>query len=154
MFARVRVAHVPRRARCAPHLSARQLRSAAAVQREVGGEVPWSAAASALVTRVPQPAYTRLKQKAERDASIGRDKQVQPSHVYACAPNLRELFGSPLSFAYRGHAGPVYAARFSPFHRNVFLTASTDGSLRLYNTLAAQKMKPNLEVEHTYEQTR
>jgi WD40 repeat protein len=61
--------------------------------------------------------------------------QVHPSHVFAAKPEARELFASPLSFAYTSHAGPVYAARFSPFHRNVFLTASTDGLVRLYNQL-------------------
>lgn len=116
-------------------LLANQLRAPQAVMREVG-ELPWSPAAAALVSRVPQASYTRLKQKVERDTSIGRDKEVLPAHVYASGVNPRELFASPLTFCFQPHSGPVYAARFSPFHRNVFLSASTDGSIRLYNQLS------------------
>ena len=115
-------------------LLANELRSAHAVVRELG-ELPWSISAAALICRVPQAKYSSLKQKVERDASIGREKEVLPSHVYASKPEPRELFASPLSFKYVPHAGPVYTARFSPFHRNVFLSASTDGSIRLYNQL-------------------
>jgi len=115
-------------------LLANELRSAPAVVREVG-ELPWSLDAASLLCRVPQGVYTRLKQRIERDASIARDKEVSAAHVFAAKPEPRELFASPLSFAYTAHAGPVYAARFSPFHRNVFLSASTDGAIRLYNQL-------------------
>ena len=118
-------------------LLANQLRTAQAVMRE-HAEVPWSAAAAALVARVPQASYSRLKQKVERDVAIGRDKEVLPSHVFAAGVNPRELYASPLTFCFRTHSGPVYAARFSPFHRNVFLSASTDGTIRLYNQLSPQ----------------
>ena len=115
-------------------LLANELRSAPAILRE-HAELPWSMAAAALLTRVPQASYHRLKSKIEKDAMLARAREVGVAHVFDAAPPPRELYASPLTFSYHPHAGPVYAARFSPFHRNVFLSASTDGSLRLYNQL-------------------
>eukprot|EP00053_Salpingoeca_punica_P015894 m.147404 g.147404 ORF g.147404 m.147404 type:complete len:610 (+) comp16828_c0_seq1:141-1970(+) len=48
------------------------------------------------------------------------------------------------SFAYQPHSGPVYAAQFSPRVPGMFLTASMDGSLRLYDHL---QTSPVLVVE-------
>ena len=42
---------------------------------------------------------------------------------------------SPVNFAFRPHQGPVYGCNCSPFHRNLFLTSSTDSSVRLYSLL-------------------
>ena len=122
-------------------LLANELRSINMVQREmvaVGEVKEWGRDAAQLMTRVPQASYPRIRQRAEKEAAISRESTVTPSHVYRTNPEPRELFASPLSFRYRAHSGPVYAACYSPFHRNVFLTASTDGSIRFYNQLAPQ----------------
>jgi WD40 repeat protein len=42
---------------------------------------------------------------------------------------------SAITFAFRPHHGPVYGCSCSPFHRNLFLSASTDTSARLYSLL-------------------
>ena len=177
--------------RCCPgSLLANELRSAPSILREPG-ELTWSAAAAALLTRVPGAAYHRLKGRVEKEAVLARDREVLPSHVFAAAPEPRALFASPVQFSYAAHSGPVYqtvacrqlepegpfhtwqlepegpfhiwihrqlepeglthrrtgltpagrvgaracAQAFSPFHRNVFLSASTDSSVRLYNQL-------------------
>ena len=48
---------------------------------------------------------------------------------------IKIQFRSPITLVYNSHNGPVYDVHFSPVHRNLFLTASTDGTIRLYNTL-------------------
>jgi len=115
-------------------LLANELRSVAAIQRE-HAEVAWSSSAAALITRVPGALYLRLKTKCEKEALLDKEREVLPRHVYSAGPDPKALFASPIQFAYTSHAGPVYEAAFSPFHRNVFLSASTDASLRLYNQL-------------------
>lgn len=45
---------------------------------------------------------------------------------------------SPVQFAYTGHRGPVYGLACSPYHRNLFLTASTDMSLSIAHMLERQ----------------
>lgn len=42
---------------------------------------------------------------------------------------------SPVGFTFAGHKGPVYAVDSSPYHRNLFLSSSTDGSIRIYSVL-------------------
>ena len=118
-------------------LLANELRSASAVCRE-HSELPWSVGAASLLTRVPQSTYHRLKTKVEKDAVLARAREVSAAHVFDAAPPPRELYASPLTFSYAAHAGPIYAACFSPFHRNVFLSGSTDTSIRLYNQLQPQ----------------
>jgi WD40 repeat protein len=41
----------------------------------------------------------------------------------------------PITFAFVAHHGPVYSVDCSPFHRNLFVTSSTDTTIRLYNML-------------------
>ena len=66
----------------------------------------------------------------------GRDKyfpEKKDAHHYVCVRVcMRE----------QAHAGPVYAISCSPFHRNLFLTCSTDGSVRLYNLLQVGRLLP------------
>jgi WD40 repeat protein len=50
-------------------------------------------------------------------------------------PVWTTVFPSASSFAFVPHTGAVFGAQFSPFHRNIFITCSTDGSVRIYNSL-------------------
>eukprot|EP00743_Colponemidia_sp_Colp-15_P005399 GILK01005803.1.p1 GENE.GILK01005803.1~~GILK01005803.1.p1 ORF type:complete len:531 (-),score=70.77 GILK01005803.1:74-1624(-) len=43
------------------------------------------------------------------------------------------LLPNPTVFQFEPHLGPVQALEFSPFHRNVFLSCSTDGFVRLFH---------------------
>ena len=42
---------------------------------------------------------------------------------------------SPVTLKYQPHHGPVYSVSCSPFHRNVFLSASTDSSACIFSLL-------------------
>eukprot|EP00040_Diaphanoeca_grandis_P008675 m.46041 g.46041 ORF g.46041 m.46041 type:complete len:517 (-) comp20128_c0_seq1:363-1913(-) len=60
---------------------------------------------------------------------------LTPGSVSAAPADLP--VGTPVVMGYEAHSGPVYAVGFSPFHRNLFLSASTDGSIQIYNLLQA-----------------
>uniref|UniRef100_A0A286Y180 Dynein 2 intermediate chain 2 n=1 Tax=Cavia porcellus TaxID=10141 RepID=A0A286Y180_CAVPO len=47
---------------------------------------------------------------------------------------------APARFTFSPHGGPVYSVSCSPFHRNLFLTAGTDGHVHLYSLLRAQPL--------------
>ena len=52
---------------------------------------------------------------------------------------------------FQGHLGPVQSVDCSPFFRNLFLTASADGAIRLYSTLERQhliSLEPSQETRH------
>jgi hypothetical protein len=103
--------------------------------RRLRGEVPWTDAAAALMTHVPVAAYHRLKLRVEKECVLARAKEVTAETVFAAQPAVEQLYHSPTTFSYEPHGGPVYGVAFSPFHRNVFLTVSTDSTVRVYNVL-------------------
>jgi len=127
--------------KCGLHANALRTVEMVCAQR---GEVPWTAAAAALLTHVPAATYNRLKLRVEKEAVLSRAKQVGAATVFAAGPGVEQIYHSPASFAYEPHSGPVYAVAFSPFHRNVFLSVSTDSSVRLFNVL---QPKPLLVTE-------
>ena len=87
------------------------------------------------MTGVPASHYHRLKQRAEKDAVLARERQVTPRIVYETRPAPATLFAPPISFAYDRHSGPVHEVQFSPFHRNLFLSVASDSTARLYSLL-------------------
>ncbi len=56
-------------------------------------------------------------------------------HVLNSKPDMRKLYINPVSFAFEPHLGPVYSVNFSPFLRNIFISSSLDGSVRIYDML-------------------
>lgn len=59
--------------------------------------------------------------------------------VLKCSLELLE--SNPVTFVYEAHKGPVYSVDWSPFHRNIFLTCSTDQSCRIYHSLEAAPLR-------------
>ncbi|XP_051893128.1 WD repeat-containing protein 34 [Pristis pectinata] len=56
---------------------------------------------------------------------------------------------APAQFTFSPHCGPVHAVACSPFHRNLFLTAGTDGHVHLYSMLQAKPIL-SLQLSQTY----
>nr|XP_051694416.1 cytoplasmic dynein 2 intermediate chain 2 isoform X2 [Oryctolagus cuniculus] len=56
---------------------------------------------------------------------------------------------APAQFTFSPHGGPVYSVSCSPFHRNLFLSAGTDGHVHLYSMLQAQPLA-SLQLSHKY----
>ncbi|XP_078502382.1 cytoplasmic dynein 2 intermediate chain 2-like isoform X2 [Lissotriton helveticus] len=55
----------------------------------------------------------------------------------ACSIPLK----APAQFTFSPHGGPVYCVDCSPFHRNLFLSAGTDGHAHVYSMLQAQPLR-------------
>lgn len=60
-------------------------------------------------------------------------KEIEPDHIFASKPEIRKLYLNPVQLAYEPHLGPVYSINFSPFLKNIFLTCSLDGSVKLFD---------------------
>ncbi|XP_042769999.1 cytoplasmic dynein 2 intermediate chain 2 isoform X2 [Panthera leo] len=56
---------------------------------------------------------------------------------------------APARFTFSPHGGPIYSVSCSPFHRNLFLSAGTDGHIHLYSMLQAQPLA-SLQLSHKY----
>jgi len=61
------------------------------------------------------------------------------SHIVSSVPLC-----SPVTFTYQPHHGPVHSVDCSGFHRNAFLSAGMDQSIRIYNML---QTAPVLTIE-------
>jgi WD40 repeat protein len=55
--------------------------------------------------------------------------------VYHAKPDVKLIFSIPFNANYEKHLGPVVAIACSPFVKRLFLSASSDGTLRLYDIL-------------------
>ncbi|XP_039269925.2 cytoplasmic dynein 2 intermediate chain 2-like [Styela clava] len=60
--------------------------------------------------------------------------------IVKCVIDENSYEDDPVKFSYKGHLGPVYSVDWSPFHRNVFLTCSTDQRCRFYHALHASPL--------------
>ncbi|XP_069799181.1 cytoplasmic dynein 2 intermediate chain 2 isoform X2 [Dendropsophus ebraccatus] len=56
---------------------------------------------------------------------------------------------APAQFTFSPHGGPVYCVDCSPFHRNLFLSAGTDGHAHLYSMLQ-EKPLTSLQLSQKY----
>lgn len=65
--------------------------------------------------------------------------EINKKSIFESKPELRKIYGNPISGAFEPHLGPVYSVSFSPFHRNLFLSCSMDGSIRIYDLLQVKK---------------
>ncbi|EQC34836.1 hypothetical protein SDRG_07640 [Saprolegnia diclina VS20] len=97
------------------------------------GELKWSNNALRIASMAPQPAD--LRRFVEAYAKDKKLRDVRVSAVFDAKPDLSALYPSALDFSFEAHGGPVYDMAFSPFHGSLFLSCSSDGSVRLYHYL-------------------
>lgn len=64
------------------------------------------------------------------------ERDVWAPTVYHAKPDVKMIFTVPFNSNYERHLGPVTSISPSPFIKRIFLTASTDGTLRLFDTLS------------------
>ncbi|GFR49870.1 hypothetical protein Agub_g11972, partial [Astrephomene gubernaculifera] len=74
------------------------------------------------------------------------DINVKEFSRAVCAGEKVELRTPVREAGYSPHAGAVFGLDCSPFQRELFLSCSTDGSVRLYSSL---RMAPLLQLEPT-----
>ncbi|CEO98427.1 hypothetical protein PBRA_006541 [Plasmodiophora brassicae] len=94
------------------------------------GSFTWAAHALALVA-----SNFDVKRHVERDAVLRGLKRIGADDVFQSRPPASKLFPSACSLAYEPHIGPVNSVAFSPLHRNLFVTCSSDGYVRVYNSM-------------------
>ncbi|KAJ8575413.1 hypothetical protein ON010_g3795 [Phytophthora cinnamomi] len=99
------------------------------------GEKKWTATAARLVMKLPASKVPAARRQVEAYASAKRSKEVTLATVYEARLDPATIFPSAMDFVFEPHTAPVYDASFSPFRKSLFLTASADGTTRVYSTL-------------------
>jgi len=114
---------------------------------EAKGKVKWTHRAQALVDNVPGEERRKLRLRLEQEAMDrdrgggekdgkggGQSLKITLREIfYVSKPAPEVIFPCSVNFIYEGCQGPVHSAMYSPFHRRLFATGSTDGSLRIYH---------------------
>jgi WD40 repeat protein len=89
-----------------------------------------------------------VKKRVERYVlDKGGDKDIWAPTVYSAKPDIKMLYSVPFNANYERHLGPVLGVSCSPFVKRLFLTCSSDGSVRLYDLLGH---KPLITFEPGY----
>jgi WD repeat-containing protein 34 len=108
------------------------------------GEFKWTIDAQKIVQNSVAASRFHVKRAIEKYARVNQVGVIDLEHVFAARPDWKQLYPVASNFAYDAHQGPTYAVKFSPSQRNLFLTGSTDGTIRLYHTLSRA---PVLHIE-------
>ncbi|KRX07564.1 WD40-repeat-containing domain [Pseudocohnilembus persalinus] len=104
----------------------------------------WRSNTNPLMLNLENKYFPELKQYIENACKQRGYQDIDISNIFQSKPEMRKFYINPINFAYEQHFGPVYSISYSPFHRNLFLTSSIDGSIRLYDLL---QQKPLLTID-------
>lgn len=107
----------------------------------------WKHEAMSVLGNLPSKSILEVKKRVERYVMDKGEKDVWAPTVFGAKPDIRLLYPIPFNANYEKHLGPVTGVSCSPFFRRVFLTCSTDGTIRLYDVL---NHKPSAIFEPGY----
>jgi FOG: WD40 repeat len=62
-------------------------------------------------------------------------KEIDTRAVFFNKPDILKCYSSKVSLKYESHDGPVSGICCNPFHRNLFVSSSYDGTVKLFNGL-------------------
>eukprot|EP00448_Togula_jolla_P009898 CAMPEP_0170602582 /NCGR_PEP_ID=MMETSP0224-20130122/18466_1 /TAXON_ID=285029 /ORGANISM="Togula jolla, Strain CCCM 725" /LENGTH=562 /DNA_ID=CAMNT_0010927427 /DNA_START=23 /DNA_END=1709 /DNA_ORIENTATION=+ len=101
----------------------------------------WKSSAVALLDQLGLDARTKLQTHIEKFCVQEGIKEVTADVVFRSKPDPERIFPPPKTTDLEPHAGPVVVATFSPFHRKLLLTGSTDGAVKLYDVLQQKALQ-------------
>lgn len=102
---------------------------------EVSKNLRWKEESIPFMVNLNQKVIPEIKNFVEEYAKNKGINEIFPKHIFASKPEIRKLYPNPVSSAFEPHMGPTYFVHFSPFHRNLFLSCSLDGFIRIYDLL-------------------
>ncbi|KAM3132067.1 hypothetical protein pb186bvf_015811 [Paramecium bursaria] len=94
----------------------------------------WKEDAMLFMQNLNQKFLPEVKIQIENYCKERRVNQISIQTIISAKPDIRKMYVNPLSFAYEAHYGSVFSVNASPFIKNVFLTSSMDGQIRIYQT--------------------
>ena len=88
-----------------------------------------------MLANLPSKVIMEVKKRVERYVQDMGVRDVYAPTVYQAKPNIKLLFPTAMNAKYDHHFGPCTGISCSPFVKRLFLSCSSDGSVRLYDTL-------------------
>ena len=80
-----------------------------------------------------------LKTAGKYCIDVGQ-KEIDIKALFISKPDILKCYPSSLGLGYEKHDGPVSEVACNPFHRNLFASASFDGSVKVFNALQGRAL--------------
>ena len=95
--------------------------------------VRWKQEAIQILANLPSKVILEVKKRVERYVQDSGQRDVYAPTVYLAKPAIKLLFPNAVNANYEKHLGPCVSISCSPFVKRLFLSCSSDGSVRLYD---------------------
>jgi WD40 repeat protein len=112
-----------------------------------GSQCRWKREAIDVMANLPTKSLAGIKKAVERYVMDKGEKDIWAPTIFSAKPDIKVLFSIPFKDTYEKHMGPVTGTSCSPFVKRIFLTCSTDGTVRMYDVLGK---RPILTFEPGY----
>jgi WD40 repeat protein len=96
--------------------------------------VRWKKEAEEILSNLPSKVVIDVKKRVERYAQDSAKRDIYAPTVYMAKPPIKLLFPNAVNANYEKHLGPCVSISCSPFIKRLFLSCSSDGSIRLYDS--------------------
>ena len=114
-------------------------------------EFEWTITAHELLSRTPNATRYDVKRQVEKHCRLNGVKVIDLEHIFSSGLDATKLFPSAVQLAFQPHAGPVYGLEYSPFHRNLFVSCSTDSTICLFHSHRSEPVLTLEEGSHRYQ---
>jgi hypothetical protein len=97
------------------------------------GGIVWRSAVKKLLSNMNDKEVIEMKNYLE---GVCRDKKIidlNPEEFFKLKPDINKLYKNALKSNYEKHISVVTGVEFNYFIKNLFLTCSFDGSIRIYH---------------------
>ncbi|CAD7943387.1 unnamed protein product [Amoebophrya sp. A25] len=98
----------------------------------------WKTSAKRFLDAVPASSRMNIRHHVEayvQKSVVEKDQGITAQTIFRSKPDANLLFPQPKTTDLEPHPGPITAARFSPFHRKMLLSAGLDGGVKLFDIL-------------------
>ena len=98
--------------------------------------VQWSPEAFQFLANISNQKVLGALKKHVDDYMLTRaaPRRVYANHIFASKPPIQAIYPAlPVSVQFDPHYGPVLGTSISPSQKRLFLTCSSDGSVRMYD---------------------
>ena len=102
---------------------------------EDNNKVRWKVEAIEVLSNLPVKSVNEVKRRVERYVQDKGERDIWAPSVFGAKPEMKLIFPPAGNITYERHFGPVTGISCSPFQRRLFLTCSSDGSIRMYDVL-------------------
>ena len=99
------------------------------------GDLKWKEDAIVFMENLQNQSIPDITKSVIEHCKVKSKSEVDAQSIFNSKPDIKKLYGVAQNFRFEKNMGPTYSVKCSPFHRNLFATCSTDGTIKLFDLL-------------------